>query len=91
MIITVVRSGGFAGLVTERTLDTAAADDREAVEERVRRIDLAGVRTNHPQPDRYVYRIQVSDGDGSPGEAKVAEQDLSGDLAWLVDRVLSES
>jgi hypothetical protein len=87
VIITVVRSGGFAGLVTERTLDTAGAADREAVEERVRRIDLAGVPANQPQPDRYVYRIQV----GGEQETRVAEQDLSGDLAWLVDRVLAES
>lgn len=92
MIINVVRSGGFAGLVIERSLDTAGAADRDAIEQRVRQIDLAGVPDNHPQPDRYIYRIQVSgERERAPQEAKVAEQDLSADLAWLVDRVLSES
>jgi Emfourin len=85
VIVTVTRSGGFAGLVRTAELDTAAAPDGDRVEQAVRRLDPARVPSSGPQRDRYVYRLQV------PGaEMTVAEQDLEAELAWLVERVLQK-
>lgn len=83
MIVTVTRSGGFAGLSHTAELDTAAADDGDLVERAVRRLDTARELRLNPHPDRYVYRLQA---DGA--EVTVAEQDLDPELAWLVERVL---
>ncbi len=87
MIVTVTRTGGFAGMTRTRELDTAAVHDGKQVEQAVQRIDPAQVPDNQPQPDRYRYRI-VAEGT----ELSVAEQDLDldPDLAWLVDRVLRQ-
>jgi len=89
VILTVVRSGGFAGLVTRGQLDTDTAEDGGRVEEAVRRLDPGQVGTGRPQPDRYVYSLQVRPApESDPTEITVAEQDLDGELAWVVDRVL---
>lgn len=87
MIVTVTRTGGFAGMTRTGELDTAAVPDGRQVEQAVRRIDPAQVPDNQPQPDRYRYRV-VAEGT----ELSVAEQDLDrdSDLAWLVDRVLRQ-
>lgn len=89
MIVRVMRSGGFAGLVASGELDTAAAPDGGRVEEAVRRIDPARLGSGRPQPDRYVYRLVVQESpDAEPTELTVAEQDVDHDVAWLLDRVL---
>ena len=87
MIVTVTRTGGFAGMTRTGELDTAAVPDGRQVEQAIRRIDPAQVPDNQPQPDRYRYRV-VAEGT----ELSVAEQDLDrdSDLAWLVDRVLRQ-
>lgn len=89
MIVTVVRSGGFAGLVARGEIDTNTAEDGGRLEETVRRLDPAQLGTGRPQPDRYIYRLEVRpEAEADPTEITVAEQDLDPDLAWLVDRVL---
>jgi hypothetical protein len=89
LILKVVRSGGFAGLTARGELDTSAEPDSERLEQAIRSLDQARLGSGRPQPDRYVYRLQVQDsGDSEPAELTVAEQDLDQDTAWLVDRVL---
>ncbi len=89
VILRVERSGGFAGLVAAGELDTSAEPDRERLEKVARGLAGARLGSGRPQPDRYVYRLQVSDtADSEPTEFTVAEQDLDEDTAWLLDRVL---
>jgi emfourin len=89
MILKVVRSGGFAGLTAAGELDTAAQPDGERLEQIARGLDGAQLGSGRPQPDRYVYRLQVhATADTGPTEFTVAEQDLDADTAWLLDRVL---
>ena len=89
MIVKVVRSGGFAGLVASGELDTTTEPDGGQVEQAVRGLDRARLGTGRPQPDRYVYRVEVRDApDAEPVELTVAEQDVDHDVAWLLDRVL---
>ncbi|WBQ02146.1 protealysin inhibitor emfourin [Kribbella sp. CA-293567] len=89
MILKVVRSGGFAGLRATAELDTAGQPDSERLEQVVRALNGAQLGSGRPQPDRYVYRLQVHDTDASePRELTMAEQDLNADTAWLLDRVL---
>ena len=83
MIVTVTRTGGFAGLSRTGELDTAAVPDGDRVEQAVRALDTARIPDNQPQPDRYRYRLQAGE-----TELTVAEQDLDPELAWLVNRVL---
>ncbi|MEV8371655.1 protealysin inhibitor emfourin [Kribbella sp. NPDC056861] len=89
MILKVVRSGGFAGLMASGELDTSAQPDSERLEQVARGLSSAQLGTGRPQPDRYVYRLQVYDAaDSEPTELIVAEQDLDADTAWLLDRIL---
>lgn len=89
VILKVVRSGGFAGLMASGELDTSAEPDSERLEQVARGLDRAWPSSGRPQPDRYVYRLQVSDtADAEPTELTLAEQDLDADTAWLLDRVL---
>ena len=83
MIVTVTRTGGFAGLTRTGELDTATAPDGERVEQTLQGLDPARIPDNIPQPDRYRFHIRAGDVD-----LNVAEQDLDPDLAWLVNRVL---
>lgn len=94
MIVKVVRSGGFAGLVAEAELDTSAEPDGQRLEEVARGLSgdwLSGRSgSGRPQPDRYVYRLELRTGpEAEPSELTLAEQDLNQDAAWLLDRVLS--
>ena len=89
MILKVVRSGGFAGLIAHGELDTSAEPDSERLEQAVRGLDPARLGSGRPQPDRYVYRLEVRDtAEAEPTELTLAEQDLDHDAAWLLDRVL---
>jgi hypothetical protein len=83
MRITVTRTGGFAGLRQERSVDTSTRDDAKELEELVRTARLDAVPASPPQPDRYVYKVDV---DGK--EVTVAEPDLDGPLHTLVKKVL---
>jgi hypothetical protein len=87
MHITVTRTGGFAGLRLERSVDTAQRSDAPEWEELVRTANLASVpRPSKAQPDRFTYQVNV---DGRA--VTVAEPDLNGPLHTLVERVLRES
>lgn len=89
MKIAVTRSGGFAGLVQRTVVDTADLPDvREAAEwrELAGRVDLAALPPPHPQPDRYIYEIQIDD-----QSAEAAESELTGPLRELVDKVLGQA
>jgi hypothetical protein len=81
--VAVRRSGGFAGLTTEREIDLAADPAGAEVAELLGRIDLTRLPKTPPQPDRYVYTIRTGD-----HEMRVNEQDLTPELARLVDIVL---
>jgi hypothetical protein len=89
VFLKVVRSGGFAGLVAQGELDTSAEPDSERIEQAARKLDPEQLGSGRPQPDRYVYRLELRDDpDAEPTQLTVAEQDLDQDTAWLLDRVL---
>jgi hypothetical protein len=75
------------GLVAAGSVDLAGHDPR-AAEARalVSRIDLTAVRGGLPQPDRFVYEVDL---DGR--RAVVPEQHLTDDLRRLVELVLEAS
>jgi hypothetical protein len=87
VFLTVSRSGGFAGLRTSGELDTSAEPDAGRLEAVAVRLTERPPGTGRPQPDRYVYRLELADGD-RVAAVVVAEQDLDQDAAWLLDRVL---
>jgi hypothetical protein len=89
LIVKVARSGGFAGLVAEGELDTTGRPDADRIESVLRALDPARLGSGRPQPDRYVYRIEVRDApDRDATHFTVAEQDLDETTAWLLDLVL---
>ncbi|MEU4608573.1 protealysin inhibitor emfourin [Kribbella sp. NPDC023972] len=89
MIITVTRSGGFAGLTAHGELDTTFQPDAARLEAAVHALDQARLGSGLPQPDRFVYRVEVRDAPGSDAaHLTIAEQDLDQTTAWLLERVL---
>ena len=91
MIVTVTRSGGFAGLMAHGELDTSTEPDTSRLDAALRALDTADLGTGRPQPDRYVYRLEVRDApDADATHHTIAEQDLDPDTAWLLDRVLKQ-
>ncbi|WP_112239052.1 protealysin inhibitor emfourin [Kribbella monticola] len=92
MILKVVRTGGFAGLVAQNELDAAAEPDRERLEQAAHGLQQKQLGSGRPQPDRYVFRLELRDNaDAEPTVFTVAEQDLDQETAWLVDRVLQRN
>jgi hypothetical protein len=85
MQITVRRTGGFAGLRLERSVDTSTRDDAGELEELVKTAQLDAVPQTPPQPDRFTYEVDV---DGR--QVTVAEPNLTGPLHTLVQRVLDQ-
>lgn len=80
-VISVVRSGGFAGLRHEWTIEVTAPDDAE----RWRPIIAACPWDHSPEPGRpdgFVYVVQAHD-----HTATVPESDLHGPWRQLVDEV----
>ena len=89
MIVTVSRSGGFAGLMARGELDTTLQPDAARLEAAVHALDQARLGSGLPQPDRFVYQVEVRDAPGAEARhLTVAEQDLDENTAWLLDRVL---
>lgn len=90
MIVSVTRSGGFAGLIQQGELDTTGQPDADRLEAAVRALGAKDLGSGRPQPDRYVYRLEVQDADTTIHTVihTVAEQDLDETTAWLLDRVL---
>jgi hypothetical protein len=90
VIVTVTRSGGFAGLTKQGELDTSDQPDADRLEAAVHALTARDLGTGRPQPDRYVYRLEVRDArDADATQHTVAEQDVDATTAWLLDRVLS--
>lgn len=86
-LVRVERTGGFAGLRAYGEVDLDGADPRvPELAALVGRADLAGLPAGDPQPDRYVYDLDLCG-----ARARVAEQDLTPDLARLVELVLRET
>ena len=85
MRIAVTRTGGFAGLRQERSVDTSKREDAPEWEELVRTAQLDSLPKSPGKPDRYVYHVDV---DGR--QVTVAEPDLNGPLHTLVRKVLEE-
>ena len=84
--VVVRRSGGFAGITKEGTVDLDSDDPRvPAVRALVERIDFTAVEPGRPQPDRFVYRFRYA-----AVECQVQEQALTPDLHQLAAIVLEE-
>ena len=81
MRVAVTRTGGFAGLVRRAEVDSA---DHPAVAGLIESVSLDEVPHHRPEPDRYVYDIEIGD-----HSAKVGEADLHGPLRELVDHVMT--
>lgn len=80
MKVTVVRSGGFAGIERRGESDTASDPVLRGL---IARVDLASVPPPGRIPDQFVYDIDI---DGRT--ATVGESQLSGPLRELVHHVL---
>ncbi len=85
-LVEVRRSGGFAGLMLEGSLDVDG-DDSRAAEARslVARIDLRTARSGLPHPDGYVYEFCWA---GTC--VSVPEQHVTDDLRRLATIVLED-
>ena len=82
-VVSVTRSGGFAG--TRQSGELTLGDDPRTpeVESLLGRIDLRAVAPTPPQPDRFVYTFRL------PGEeTSVGEQDLTPELHQLARLLL---
>jgi Zn-dependent metalloprotease len=82
-VVTVVRSGGFAGV--RQSGEMALGDDPRTpeVESLIDQIDFRRVTAGEPQPDRFVYTFEVR------GEQVVlGEQDLTPELERLARLLL---
>jgi len=86
VIVSVTRSGGFAGLMQHGELDTSGQPDADRLEAAVQALGTKDLGSGRPQPDRYVYRLEVRDADNAIYTN--AEQNLDETTAWLLDRIL---
>jgi hypothetical protein len=85
--VVVRRTGGFAGMVAEGSVDLDGDDPRAPqVRILITRIDFASITVEPPQPDRYVYSFLL----GEREAARVPEPQLTGDLERLARIVLDE-
>jgi 16S rRNA U516 pseudouridylate synthase RsuA-like enzyme len=82
MKITVIRSGGFAGLRRTWTMRVEDQQDRESWRKLVDGLPWNDRRPAPPQPDRYVYLIRVS-----RRRITLQEQQVDGPWRELVERV----
>src|SRR3954452_14546317 len=82
-VVTVTRSGGFAGVRQSGELTLGDDPRTPEVESLLSRIDLRSVAPTPPQPDRFVYTFDVQ------GEQVIlGEQDLTPDLHQLAHLIL---
>jgi hypothetical protein len=86
-VVSVRRSGGFAGLTTSGSVALMSDDPRASqVRDLVARVDLAEVAAGPAHPDMYVYSFSLP---GSP-VVDVPEHELSDDLRSLARLVLGD-
>jgi hypothetical protein len=81
MKVTVVRTGGFAGIERRGEADTASDPVLDGL---IARVDLHAVPTPGRVPDQFVYEIDI---DGHT--VVVGENRLTGPLRELVHHVLA--
>ncbi|UMG94476.1 M4 family metallopeptidase [Nocardioides sp. TF02-7] len=82
--LTVRRSGGYAGLVSERTVDLDGDDEVAARARRLfEAVDLEALRPAGQHPDAFVYTFACG-----PVTARLGEQDLTPELVELARLVL---
>jgi len=86
MKITVIRSGGFAGLTRTWVVRVEEQDDPDSWIGLVDELPWGDRHRQPPQPDRFVYRIRVS-----RRQIVLPEQQLEGPWRELVDRVRNAS
>lgn len=84
MKISVVRSGGFAGLITSWVI--VIPKDDEVWRNLVRDLPWDEVGVVAPNPDRYVYHIRVS-----RRQITLPEQQIDGAWRTLVERVIESA
>ena len=87
LVITVVRSGGFAGLRRQWQVEPPAADEPDW-ESLIGELPWDSVRTDNTSRDRFVWSIEVRISTVTH-QATVPERDLTGPWKTLVDRVQS--
>ena len=81
--VAVRRTGGFAGVQKSASVDLSDDPRAREITALLERIDLRGLMSSEPQPDRFVYTFHVH------GEqVTLGEQDLTPDLARLAGLVL---
>ena len=82
-VVTVTRSGGFAGIRQSGELTLGEDPRTPEVQSLLGRIDFSSVTSTSPQPDRFVYIFNLGG-----QEVVVGEQDLTPDLNELATVLL---
>lgn len=82
MIITVIRSGGFAGISRQWSVRVEEQPDEEQWRELIDRLPWEHSPATPDEPDRYIYRVRCA-----PREAVIPETKLTGPWRELVDKV----
>lgn len=95
MHVTLERSGGFAGITLNKTLDAGSlsADESSRLEtllEAARFFELPAFIPSKPQPDRFQYRIVIEQ-DGKTHSVTLSEQALSRELKTLVEWLMKSA
>jgi hypothetical protein len=86
MKVSVVRSGGIAGINMRWEVTIDGREDRESWVELIERLPWHEASRGQQQPDRYSYRIQCS-----RHSVTLPEQHVTGVWRELVDRVQDAS
>lgn len=92
MRVSVVRGGGFGGLVRTTTADTdhLSPQDREELAALVRQAGLletgSATSAEEPEPDRFTYAVTVQD-QGQEHQARFSERSLPGEVRNLISWV----
>ena len=92
MRVSVVRGGGFGGLVRTTTADTDRLSPRDSQELAVlvRQAGLSGApeaaNPREPEPDRFTYTVTVED-KGNRREARFSERSLPEEVRNLISWV----
>jgi hypothetical protein len=89
MHVKIQRTGGFAGLTTTKSIDTASLpapeiDRLEQMLESAHFFELPALIPSTPQPDRFEYQITV-ERNGEKHSVTAAEPALPAELKPLVD------
>ncbi|MCU1582866.1 MAG: hypothetical protein QOD27_1565 [Microbacteriaceae bacterium] len=82
MKITVVRSGGIAGISTSWEVTIDDRDDRDSWIGLIEQLPWGTAARTRAEPDRYSYRIRCA-----RRQVTLAEQQLTGPWRELVERV----